>query len=208
VSGSRPFDDAHLVRCICAVTHLHPRQERCKRSSTSHFRLVRRLHRRLRQESGQALVEFALVFPVLLLIILGILDFGRYMNYSNQESQMAAQGARLAAVAYAPAGSVTLQNYLVSNTVGGLGTQSGDVTKAAQAYVYYPTGSTGNVIGQPIRACVVATITLPVNLIGVVPPLKMVQTATMRIEQLLPTTSPPWTVDSTSTASTAGCPLS
>jgi Flp pilus assembly protein TadG len=205
VSGSRRPDDAHLVRCICAATH----PQKCKRSSTFHLRPARWLHRRLRQERGQALVEFAVVLPVLLLIILGILDFGQYMNYSNQESQMAAQGARLAAVAYQPAGSVTLQSYIVSQAQGGLGTQSGDVTKAAQAYVYYPASNTsGNPVGQQIRACVVATVTLPVELLGVVPPLKMLETATMRIEQALPATGSTWTPDSIATASAAGCPTS
>ncbi len=33
--------------------------------------------RRCRRESGQSLVEVALVFPVLLMLLLGLLDFGR-----------------------------------------------------------------------------------------------------------------------------------
>jgi Flp pilus assembly protein TadG len=176
-------------------------------SSTLHFRPIRWLFRRLRQEHGQSLVEFGLVLPVLLLIIVGIIDFGRYMNYSNQEQQMAAQGARLAAVAYDPTGATTLQNYIVSQALGGLGTTSGDVTKAAQVFVYYPTGSTGNVVGQPIRTCVVATITVPVEL-GVFPPLKLVQTATMRIEQTLPASGAPWSVDLSGAVTAAGCPMS
>jgi Flp pilus assembly protein TadG len=180
---------------------------------TSHFQPARSLFGRLRQERGQSLVEFALVLPVLLLIILGIIDFGRYENYSNQESQMAAAGARLAAVAYDPPGSVTLQSYIVSQALGGLGTAGGDVTTPVQAYVYYPTSDPIplNAPGNAIRVCVAAIVTVPVNLLGVVPPLKMVETATMRIEQALPASSPPWTVDSNAAgqpAATAGCPMS
>jgi len=44
------------------------------------------------------LVEFAVVLPVLLLLIFGIIDFGRFFNYADQESQLSAQAARWAAV--------------------------------------------------------------------------------------------------------------
>jgi Flp pilus assembly protein TadG len=154
------------------------------------------------------------VLPVLLLIIVGIVAFGRYMNYANQEQQMAAQGARLAAVAYDPTGAVTLDSYIVSQALGGLGTQSGDVTSAVQAFVYYPTGQTCspsacNVAGNQIRACAVATVSL-LPIIGG-GSLKLVQTATMRVETALPTSSPPWSVDSNvagQPAAAAGCPMS
>ncbi|HEV2124896.1 MAG TPA: TadE family protein, partial [Chloroflexota bacterium] len=38
----------------------------------------RRMTRTVGKEHGQSLVEFALVLPVLMLITLGIVDFGRY----------------------------------------------------------------------------------------------------------------------------------
>jgi Flp pilus assembly protein TadG len=49
-------------------------------------------------DSGQAIVEFALILPVLLLIVLGIIQFGRL--YSNDETITNATraGARVAAV--------------------------------------------------------------------------------------------------------------
>ena len=43
-----------------------------------------------RDERGQSLVETALVLPVLLLLLVGILDFGRIM-YSYAHLHMAAQ---------------------------------------------------------------------------------------------------------------------
>ena len=53
---------------------------------------------RLRSERGTAVVEFALVGPILFLLVLGILDFGRALNYYNTLTQLAGQGARAAAV--------------------------------------------------------------------------------------------------------------
>jgi Flp pilus assembly protein TadG len=154
----------------------------------------------LRQERGQVLVEFAIVLPVLLLLIQGIIDFGRFLNYTNQESNMAAQGARWAAVDYIPT-SGTLQAYITGQALGGLGSTAGDVTSAAHVYIYYPTGSS-NVVGNPIRVCVVASVKL-LPMLGSAT-LKIVQAATMRVEVLGTTTS--FTADVTATAGTAGCP--
>jgi Flp pilus assembly protein TadG len=56
-----------------------------------------------RREDGVAAVEFAVLLPVLLLIVFGILDFGRAMNYKNELTQLANQAARYAAVNRDPA---------------------------------------------------------------------------------------------------------
>ena len=48
--------------------------------------------------AGTAVVEFALVVPLLLLIVFGILDFGRALNYLNDSTQLARAGARWAIV--------------------------------------------------------------------------------------------------------------
>lgn len=47
---------------------------------------------------GQALVEFALVLPVLMLLLLGILEFGRAWNVRQVLTDAAREGARLAVV--------------------------------------------------------------------------------------------------------------
>jgi len=60
-----------------------------------------------RSEDGQAVVELALAIPVLLIVVLGIVDFGRAVNYWNDENQLAEQGARFAAVGSLPASDPT-----------------------------------------------------------------------------------------------------
>lgn len=57
-----------------------------------------RTHHRLGSRRGQALVEFALVVPMLLLMLVGIIEFGRAWNMSQVVTDAARQGARTAAV--------------------------------------------------------------------------------------------------------------
>jgi Flp pilus assembly pilin Flp len=66
----------------------------------------------LRNESGVALVEFALVLPLLMLIVVVILDFGRALNYWIDTTHLASEGARLAAVDRIPAGGSSLQAFI------------------------------------------------------------------------------------------------
>lgn len=60
----------------------------------------RRRHGRgqLVREEGVALIEFALVLPLLLLLVVGIVDFGKAFNYKNDETHLANQAARYASV--------------------------------------------------------------------------------------------------------------
>ncbi len=61
---------------------------------------------RAARESGQAVVEFVLVLPFMLLLLFGIVDFGLAINYSSDLNHVAAQGARQAAVNSDPAFNV------------------------------------------------------------------------------------------------------
>jgi Flp pilus assembly protein TadG len=63
-------------------------------------RIARTILRRLRDPRGDALVEFALVAPLLFVVLFGMIDFGKAFNYWLDENHLAAQGARLAAVNY------------------------------------------------------------------------------------------------------------
>lgn len=51
--------------------------------------------RRFRDERGQELIEFALVLPLLLLIVLGILDFGFLFQRYEVVTNAAREGARV-----------------------------------------------------------------------------------------------------------------
>jgi hypothetical protein len=76
-----------------------------------------------RDERGTALVEFALIAPLLFLLLFGIIDFGRALNYYNQVTQLAGQGARAAQVNRMADGTAitsgsALQNQLATQYVG------------------------------------------------------------------------------------------
>jgi len=51
-----------------------------------------------RHSRGQGLVEFALVLPVFLLILFGVMDMGRYVFLNSVLSQAAREAARVGAV--------------------------------------------------------------------------------------------------------------
>jgi Flp pilus assembly protein TadG len=72
---------------------------------------------RLSGESGQSLAEFALVLPILLLVIFGIFEFGRAYVYWADANHIANEGARWAAVNRIPPSNTTpsdsdIQGYL------------------------------------------------------------------------------------------------
>lgn len=53
---------------------------------------------RLRGQRGQGLVETALVLPLILLLFMGLFDFGRAIFYYNSVSEAARNGVRVAIV--------------------------------------------------------------------------------------------------------------
>lgn len=75
--------------------------------------LLRRLRRLWHNEKGQSLVEMAVVLPVLLLILCGILDFGWIMGNQLVAENGCREGARLGAVV----GTKTDYASLVANRV-------------------------------------------------------------------------------------------
>ncbi len=60
------------------------------------------LRRKRLRESGQAMVEFALVLPILLLIMVGILEFARAWNLHQVMTDAVREGARRAVLANDP----------------------------------------------------------------------------------------------------------
>jgi Flp pilus assembly protein TadG len=102
-----------------------------------------------RDQRGTAVVEFALVAPILFLLVFGILDFGRALNYYNQLTQLAGQGARAAAVSGNPNGvgaasGSSIQSQLV-NTYATGGIQNG-----IKVCITSPNGNNPPAAGQPV----------------------------------------------------------
>ena len=58
----------------------------------------RRPARRAPRDRGAAAVEFALLLPLLMLLVFGIVDFGRALNAQITLTQAAREGARMAAL--------------------------------------------------------------------------------------------------------------
>ena len=61
-----------------------------------------RLHPPARSQESQALIEFALISPVLLLLLFGIIDIGRAVFYYDTIGHAVREGARAAAQASSP----------------------------------------------------------------------------------------------------------
>ena len=73
--------------------------------------------RRKRDESGAALVEFALLAPLLILLVLGIVEFGWLFGQYNDVRHGAREGARFAAV---DAGDLVAIGATVCSSMDGL----------------------------------------------------------------------------------------
>lgn len=70
---------------------------------------------RRRCDRGSAMVEFALVLPILLLLVIGVMDVGKAFRYWLDETHLANQGARWVAVNRSL--SPNLGDYLRDQTV-------------------------------------------------------------------------------------------
>ncbi|MBV9820224.1 MAG: pilus assembly protein [Solirubrobacterales bacterium] len=154
------------------------------------------------------MVEFAVVLPVLVIIILGILYLGRYEDYSNQMTQLAEQGARYAAVDQYPSTSTNLQAWIESAAQGELNANSGskDVS-ALQAYVYCVPSASQCQQASQVRVCLVSTMQLWFLSIG---RMTVTTPATMRVEatqQTSPSGGTGWSTTNNSNSTVpSSCP--
>ena len=101
---------------------------------------------------GQALVEFALVLPVFLLLLFGLIDVGRYVYMNSVLSQAAREGARLAAV-----------------EASWIGNPSGDASCNQPNGPVCPGGVTGTTTPASLQSDVVAAVNRMVAPFGPVP---------------------------------------
>lgn len=94
-----------------------------------------------RDETGAALLEFALFAGLLLVLLFGIIDFGRALFTANNLTAAAREGARYAAVLNDPPGSVAAIQQQVAGHMSPFG--SAPVDPASQVFVTFNSGSTG-----------------------------------------------------------------
>jgi TadE-like protein len=116
------------------------------------------LRPRLRPTHGQAATELAIVLPIIMLIILGILDFGRAYNYKNDLTNLANQALRYAEVNNCPAGgpgcpsiSTYVQQTADSGELQHGGSGLGIQSPGVQITFCLPAGSSG-AVGDPLQA--------------------------------------------------------
>jgi Flp pilus assembly protein TadG len=124
---------------------------------TTHPDIERRLLDRIsRDESGVALIEFALVLPLVLVLLLGMLDFGRAFNYWIDSTHLSATGARWAAVNINPGDGATLQESIrdEADTAELRNGGTGAVADPVQVCIEFPNGTSN--VGDPVRVTVTA----------------------------------------------------
>lgn len=128
------------------------------RSAGGDWQTARHMRRlaRLGGEEGTALVEFALILPILALLLFAMLDFGKAFNYWIDETHLANEGARWAVVNRNPGGG-SLQQYIRQQaTTAELrngGTAS--IPNPAQVCISFPNGTSN--VGDPVLVTVSAT---------------------------------------------------
>ncbi len=124
---------------------------------------VRCLTRWGRDERGAALVEFAIVVPMLLVLVLAIIDFGRMMAVSAGLAAAAREGARYAATSSNPSDATQQSNIKArvinafqafggpalqtTNIAVSVDNSAGNVTVAVTGYTYKPITPVMTMIG-------------------------------------------------------------
>jgi Flp pilus assembly protein TadG len=158
----------------------------------SRFQGTRRL-RRAAGERGQTMVEFAVVLPLFLLLILGVLDIGKAISYWQDETHLANEAARYAAVDNSPtkdgagnpvAGSL---GNAIKNSAESEDLKHGghSISTPGVAITFsFPGGTTKHCIGDPVKVTVTSTYNWLHYLVSDLgPSTGVTATSTMRLEQ-------------------------
>jgi Flp pilus assembly protein TadG len=125
----------------------------------------------LRGEHGQALVEFALILPVLLLLIFGIIKMGIAATSWSDETHLASEAARFAAVNSCSAcGAQTINTFILTEADTGDLKTNGKVAimfadkngkfPGDSGYAAPTAGDKNHCQGDPVRVKVSYTYTL------------------------------------------------
>ena len=138
--------------------------------------------RKIGNERGQAMVEFAIAAPVFVLLVAGIIQFGVAINYWFDLNRIANQGARWAVVNAYPGCPRTgpdttctpsLQQYLSC--------EPAPSALKPNVTISFPAGATADNVGDPVKVKVSSPWKfVPIIGIGT---LNLTAEATMRIEQ-------------------------
>jgi Flp pilus assembly protein TadG len=150
-----------------ATSHSKPDNSLPRRVHRTGAKLAAQLRNRspYDSEAGVALVEFALLLPLLLVLLLGMLDFGKAFNYWIDETHLSSEAARWAVVNKNPGPGVTLQDTIrqQADTAELRAGGSSSIEDPLQVCISFP-GGTSNV-GDPVRVTVSTTYTF-LSLIG------------------------------------------
>src|SRR6266446_2349359 len=174
--------------------------------ATLRWGTVRSRLRLLGDERGVALVEFALVLPLLLLLLLGMIDVGKAVNYWNDETHLANEAARYAAVNKNPGPQSTL-NQSILNQADTTELKNGGTTSIPTGETiciwfpnkHSPVQASDYATGQPVQVVVTTQYHWLGYLVGkgLLPSSTLRATSTMRLEQSYP-------ADATTNAYTTG----
>jgi len=113
----------------------------------------------IRDDSGQTMVEFTLVLPILCVLLFGILEFGIVWNHYVTLTDAVRAGARKAAVSrpLGASGAVAAAQQAVINA-------SGDLD---QSKLPAPTVTSTWVHGDPVTVCAQYPYNLSIGLLGI-----------------------------------------
>lgn len=111
--------------------------------------------RRRRTESGAAAVEMALVMPLLLLLVFGIIAYGYMLSFRQALSQGATEGARAAAVSAYPTDSQKVADAVasVNDALGSYGVKCQVATGASTGALLRGSSTVGS-CGMSAATCV------------------------------------------------------
>ncbi|WP_223592031.1 TadE/TadG family type IV pilus assembly protein [Neobacillus bataviensis] len=124
----------------------------------------------MKSEKGQSLVEFALILPILILLLLGIIDFARIFHVYLTMDHAGREAARAASIGKDDS---NIKSTAINN--------ASSIGLTADKIVVTPTGTRSSGSNVTIKITYPVTFLTPMigNIIG---PLTLTDTTVMRVE--------------------------
>lgn len=132
----------------------------------------------IKRKKGQALVEMALVLPILLLLVFGMIDFGRVLQINLAATEASREIARVAALMGNDATAATTIATVQTNAISAI-TSGNTVTVTIT-----PSASSARTSGTEVKVVVATKVDLITPLINtmVTDPFPVSASTTMRAE--------------------------